>query len=39
MCALVDFDTVVARARVSDHFTRIVACAESLPDQFVETKL
>jgi len=38
-CALVHLDTVAARARVSDHFTRIVACAETPPDHFVETKL
>ncbi len=38
-CALAQLCTEVSRVWVCDHLARIVAFAESLPDEFVETKL
>src|SRR5215471_4328694 len=38
-CPLAHLYSVVARVRVSDNLTRVLACHEISPDQFIETKL
>ena len=38
-CALAHLHAVVARVRVSDNLARILACGQTPPDEFIETKL
>src|SRR5882757_6902954 len=38
-CPLTQLHAVVTRVRVSDNLARIIACGQTSPDEFIETKL